>query len=275
MTLAIAWVRKISDKCEELVVAADSRLSGGFRLDCCPKILTLPRSDSFICFAGETDYAYPLMLQLALAIEAYPLSRDRAMDIHNMRGHTLKVFNSMCSSVHSYVEGMEIPDASFILGGYSWIRKTFSIWKIHYKQKEKQFVYRPAKKWIGNFEKIVFAGDWAKVARDRLVGLLRERHSLTADGSTADGFDMEPFEVLRDILRESKPTDSVGGSPQIVKVYQHMNCRPLGVYWPNRESQSVFLLGRPLLDYENCEYWVLDPDTLKTSHSYFSKPRDD
>jgi hypothetical protein len=272
MTLAIAWVRKLAGGGEELIIVADSRLGGGRRLDCCPKIMTLPRSDSVICFAGETEFAYPLMLQLYLAIDAHSPSKDRSMDIHEMMKHALKVFNSMRDSVHSYVEGMEIPETSFILGGYSWARKGFSIWLIHYKTKEMKFVCRPALKWIGNFEKIVFAGDWAKEGQTKLIKMLIERYKLTSFGSESKGFDLEPFEVLRDILRESKPEDSVGGSPQMVKVYQHMNARPIAVYWPNKESQNVSLLGRPLLAYENTDYWILDPDTLKTSHPRFSKP---
>jgi hypothetical protein len=271
MTIAIAWVRKLTEGGEELLIASDSRLSGGRRLDCCPKIMTLPRSDSMICFAGETEFAYPLMLQLYLAIDAHSPSRDRSMDIHEMRGHALNVFNSMRDSVHSYVPEMENPDTSFILGGYSWIRKSFSIWLIHYKEKESRFAYRPAGKWIGNFEKVVFAGDWAKEAERRLVQLLRGRYRLTADGSEALGFDMEPFEVIRDILRESKTEDSVGGPPQLAKVYQHMNTRPIAVYWPNRDSGKVSLLGRPLLEYENTDYWILDPDTLETTHPRFPK----
>ena len=269
MTIAIAWVRKLAEGAEELLIAADSRLCGGFRLDCCPKIMMLPRSDSAICFAGETEYAYPLMLQLYLAIDAHSPLRDRSMDIHEMKGHALRVFNSMRDSVHSYVSGMENPGTSFILGGYSWKKKSFSIWHIHYKKQEERFACRKAGNWIGNFENIFFAGDWAREAQRRLVALLRERHDLTANGSKALGFDMEPFEVIRDMLYESKPEHTIGGPPQLVKIYQHMNARPIAVFWPNKESRKVSLLGRPLLDYENTDFWILDPNTLKTTHQRF------
>ena len=73
---------------------------------------------------------------------------------------------------------------------------------------------------------------------------------------------MEPFEVLRDMLREGK-YNSIGGPPQIVKVYRYLNAMPYGVYWPNRESDHITVLGRPLLDYETLEYPILDPDTLE------------
>ncbi|MBM4040825.1 MAG: hypothetical protein FJ290_20160 [Planctomycetes bacterium] len=270
MTLAVSWVRKVGSSCEELVVAADSRLGGGMKLDCCPKILLLPRSDSFICFAGDTAYAYPLMLQLSMAIQAYGPSLDRAMDIHDMRGHALKVFNKMRDSVHDYVEGMDEPDTSFILGGYSWVRKAFSLWLIHYKATERMFTYRPARNLLPGFPSIVLLGDCVREARRRLVALLNERHHLGGDCRVGGTFDMEPFEVLRDILREGR-YDTVGGPPQIAKVYQHMNCRPVAVYWPDRSSGSVYLHGRPLLQYEHSNYWILDPETLKTTHPAFSQ----
>jgi hypothetical protein len=72
MTIAIAWVRTITD-CEELVFVTDSRLSGdGRNFDGCPKAMILPRGDCAIAFAGYTGHAYPLMQQLALAIESQP-----------------------------------------------------------------------------------------------------------------------------------------------------------------------------------------------------------
>jgi hypothetical protein len=33
---------------------------------------------------------------------------------------------------------------------------------------------------------------------------------------------MGPFEVLRDVIREAR-CDSVGGPPQVAKVYRHLN----------------------------------------------------
>jgi len=240
MTIAIAWVRKLANESEELLIVADSRLSGGMIFDCCPKIMTLPRSDSAICFAGDTNYAYPLMLQLYLAIDAHSPLRDRSMDIHEMRSHALKVFNSMRDMVMSDHSDLKNPNISFILGGYSWERKLFSIWHIHFKKSEACFAYRPAKSWIGDFDKIVFVGDWAKEAEKRLIKLLQYRYnkSLTSQGKAKFNFNMEPFEVVRDILRENAYNNnvSIGGPPQLVKVYQHMNTRPIAVYWPNRNS---------------------------------------
>lgn len=262
MTLALAWTRK-AGSVEELVVASDSRLRFGQSWDCCPKILSLPRSDSLICFAGDTMYTYPLMLQMAAAIEHYPRSKSRATDLTRMKGHTLRVFNEMLDDIHDLPVGEDLdpPDAHFILGGYSWEYGKFHIWYLHYDTHIGRFTFRPASQWRGvrGSKKIMAAGDHLQEFKTRLIALLRERRKLTVGG-----FDMEPFEVLRDMIRDEE-YDSIGGPPQIMKVYQHLNTQPLAVYWPNREVGKITLLGRPLLSYETTRYYVLDPDAM-TAH---------
>ena len=262
MTVCVAWIRRIGG-CEELVFASDSRLSGGRSLDFCPKILALSRSDCAIAFAGDTDFAYPLMLQLSMGIETYHRSKSRAMDIRELKTHALKVFNSFADAVHDYVESMDKPNVSFIFGGYSWIHRKFDLWTFSYNKKQKAFLSKPHSHWLTGFDPIAFGGDKAIDARNRLISLLRERHSLTHESCRIEHLDMEPLEVLRDMLRTSKSTDSIGGALQVVKVYQHMNARPIGVLWPDQHG-SVHLHGRPLLGYESTDAWILDPDSFRT-----------
>jgi hypothetical protein len=266
MTLSIAWVRKDRDT-EELVFATDSRLSGGQDWDCCPKILTLPRSDSAICFAGSTDNAYPSMLQLKAAIEVFPKAINRSLDIYDLKGHALRIFNHMRNFICDLPVGQKEPDdpeTLFIFGGYSWRRKEYAIWLLHYDKAIKKFTFRPSTTWrgVGGMKKIALAGNYIEEAREMLIGLLRERGKLE-NGN----FDMEPFEVLRDIIRE-KRHDDIGGPLQMVKVYQHMNTVPFGVYWPNKESGEITYLGRPLLDYEAPHAPIIDPDTLEIHRLY-------
>lgn len=260
----MAWERIIPGGTSELLVVSDSRLSGGKSFDCCPKILTLPRSDAFICFAGDTDYAYPLMLQFSMSIENYARSKDRAMDLHDLKTYALKVFNSMRDSVHSYSEGQEIPGTTFIIGGYSWIRKKFSMWKVHFSPKEKRFIFKTQS---GRLKDIIFIGDWAKTAEQKLIQRLRDEDRFSGDISLG----MEPFEIMRDLLRADLKNQSIGGPPQLVKVWQHMNCKPIGVYWPDKASGKATLMGRTLLEYENPGVWMIDPDTMRTSHVYYSQ----
>jgi hypothetical protein len=72
---------------------------------------------------------------------------------------------------------------------------------------------------------------------------------------------MEPFEVLRDMIRQ-RVDPRIGGPPQVVKVYRHINVTPFGVFWPDRASGAKTLLGRELQWYERVNTGIIDPDQL-------------
>jgi hypothetical protein len=258
MTLSIAWIRSVGTV-QELVFASDSRLRAGQAWDCCPKILTLPRTDCLISFAGETDSAYPLMLQMTRSIEFYPPSLNRQTDVAVVKGHTIRVFNQMRTLIHDLPTEQTRPDdpaVAFLFGGFSWRKQDFRIWKLHYDAEIDKFTFRPTNDWSGQTygrKNVSFVGDVADDAHDRLVELLRERRKLTSGG-----FDMEPFEVLRDMIR-SRDYPSVGGPPQVAKVYRYMRTQFFAVRWPNA-SGIPHALGRPALSYESFDAPVIDPD---------------
>lgn len=292
MTVALAWVRRIRD-CEELVFASDSRLSGDGRLfDGCPKILTLPRSDCAICFAGDTGNAYPVMIQLALAIDSHAPARRGSLDIVSLKTHALKIFNGMAGLLKDspHVTGTRPtlkPNITFIFGGYSWIKKQFHLWTITYKDAEKTFIAQPAK-WAcysekseqcvtrrrsdleetHYFGKIAFAGDQSPLAKQLLFERLDEEHKRSRKPVRLD---LQPLMVVRDMLRNYPHLETIGGAPQVVKVYQYMNTAPLGVYWPNKASGQVTLLGRLCLGYERIDRWILDPDTGVSESPIYSR----
>lgn len=222
----------------------------------------MPRGDCVICFSGDTMYAYPVILQAIAAVSQDQILLNRAMDIEELKGHLLRVLNNMLENVHTKPIGAEDdPDTKFIFGGWSWKRSAFKVWLLHFDASIKRFTFRPAQRWRGaNKEKMIaFTGDYETEFRERLVALLRKKRKIET-GS----FDMEPFEIIRDMLRENT-YEKIGGPPQVVKVYRYSNVRPLAVIWPDQASGSVQLLGRPLLNYEQLDYSVLDPDTLKTA----------
>lgn len=280
MTIAIAWTRTIAG-CEELVFATDSRLSGdGRTFDACPKVLTLPRTDCAIAFAGYTGHAYPMMHQLALAIDAHaPLQRG-SLELPRVRTHALKIFQAMAAQIQSstYLSSPAEtnPEAEFLFGGYSWIKKRFELWRIGFSKGDRTFSADPAK-WLCFSPKlnkvvirasknpvdkrlgmIALAGDQARLARR----LLLER--LNASDPSKVELDWAPFEIVRDMLRDPTRSETIGGAPQIVKVYQYMRSAALGVYWPDGITGVPHLQGRALLGYERTEKFVLDPDTLRS-----------
>jgi hypothetical protein len=264
MTISLAWTRKI-DSIEELIVATDSRLGFGCRWDCCPKIRILPREDAVVCFAGDTMYAYPIILQMQSAVAQHPKLLSRATDITDLKGHLLRILNDMVRLVQDLPIGVsKEPEATFLIAGWSWKLTAFQSWLLHYDASIKRFTFRPTGSWAGpNGDKsIAITGDYKEEYKEHLIELLRKKDKLQNGG-----FDMEPLEVLRDMLRTGT-YDLIGGAPQIVKVYKYSSSRPFGIFWPTRESGNISIGGRPLLDYEQSQYGIFDPDTMSiVSHS--------
>lgn len=278
MTITTAWVRTLKD-CKELIVVSDSRLNGGKKMDCGQKIHILPRSDAFICFAGETSWAYPLMHQVISAVSTYERSSSRAQDIVELKSHVLKVFEGLRLAVHSASGDEGIPSAEFLFGGYSWIRKRFMIWRIHFQKGMNSFEATPANGWKG--EPWVFAGDKTHVenARAQFTKLLRERNC-GPHQTKKFKLNWEPFEVIRDMLRDVNNNkikfrdESIGGAPQVLKIYEHLSSRYVAVDWDvphQKDGKGVFICGRKTLGYENSSIWILDPDKLITRHPYYSE----
>lgn len=268
MTIAAAWVRKIHN-CEELIFISDSRLCGGHRWDECPKLTTLPGNNCVLAFAGDTGYAYPMMMQIKQAMSGYRRIETRAMDITDINGHVMNHANHLMSSVYDLADPDYVPDNEFIFGGYSWIEKKFKIWRYYYKQHEKAFAKdgKPHRILTNVDGHLVVIGDQRENFKKELRELLREKYGSASESGETFALDMEPFEALCRMLKKVSKSDTIGGAPQMIKAYQYMNSCPVGVYWP--EKKDVFsnrtLLGRKLFDYEDTEYWFIDPETLYTN----------
>lgn len=278
MTITAAWVRTLKD-CRELIVVSDSRLNGGKKMDCGQKVHMLPRSDAFICFAGDTSWAYPLMHQVISAISTYERSASRAQDIVELKSHVLKVFESLREAVHDASGDEGIPSAEFLFGGYSWIRKKFLIWRIHFQKGMNSFEANPAKEWKGS--PWIFAGDKDHVeqARKDLSKIMNSRKR-GPHQTDAFKFDWEPFEVIRDMLRDvdsqkfRHKSDSIGGAPQILKIYEHLSSKYVAVEWKidqQKNGEGIYVCGRKILGYETPSLWILNPDTLITRHPLLSE----
>jgi hypothetical protein len=252
-----------------MVFISDSRLCGGHRWDECPKLTTLPDNNCILGFAGDTDYAYPMMMQIRQAMSGYRRIETRAMDVGDINGHVLKHANHLFQSVYDIADPTYVPDIEFLFGGYSWHQKKFRIWRYHYSEQHKKLIKEEAEKTIlptisGH---IIAIGDQRSAFKYELRQLLKERYGENVNSWVGLSLDMEPFEALCRMLKKVTKVDTIGGAPQMVKSYQYMSCCPVGVYWP--EKTDVFsnrtLLGRKMFDYEDTAYWFIDPETLYTN----------
>lgn len=274
MTIAIAWVAERKNGRRYLYIASDSRTRGGMVLDCCPKILTLPRSDCAICFAGNTAATYPLMMQLANAIAAHSPAQERSLDIAKVKGHLLRVLSDIVASIQDAADPIRKSDVQFIFAGYSWRTKGYAIWTIEYSEVERKFSARPARSFHTRIPQAAFIGDVGRKFRSKLIRRLD--NPLPKDG---DHPEYVPLALLRDELRLADSESTIGGPPQLVRVAEHMNTRILAVRWTIKGGAGPqvvpTVLGRPLFDYENVDYWTLDPDTFHASRPRSFGHRDD
>src|SRR3984885_2105877 len=146
MTIGIAWVGQRRDRRDHLYIATDSRTRGAYTFDSCPKILTLPRSDCALGFAGSTSETYPLMLQMAYAIAAHEPASDRSLDIVQVKEHLLRIFTDLIRDHKKPAVPLKRGDAQFLFAGYSWLTKDYRIWTIDYSEKDTAFEVREAKR---------------------------------------------------------------------------------------------------------------------------------
>jgi hypothetical protein len=260
MTLTVAFIRKLPKRRdrEELVMASDSRLTGGQCFDQGPKLFALPRSDALLGLAGDTYYAYPLALHLQATIASYARSADRRFPLDKAIVHACKVFTQSYRLIHTLPVGERLPvegDAHFILGGYSWHDNGFRIWKVSTDRAKREFPLRRVQ------NRLFFTGTKAAVreAMERTNRLLKQRKR------TLDTMDLEPVEVLRDIVREGTYPD-VGGAIQVAKVFRHMNSQFYATLWACTDGKiRSHVFGRPLPANERCDWPHFDPDTLNFS----------
>lgn len=248
MTLGVAWIGQRHGGSDHLYFAADSRVTGGHRLDACPKILTLPRSDCAICFAGATSATYPLMIQMSYAIAAHQPARERSLDIARVKDHLVRLSTDLIGRYEDLAWGWRTNEIQFLFGGFSWLKQDFRLWTIGYRESDNAFAAREATTFLPGLRKAAFIGDWSKRYRARLHAAVASREGAV---------DLEPLKVLSALLLEVGPEDTIGGAPQVVRIAQHMNTRPLCIKWRGEDT----LFGRPLFDYENIDYWSLEPLT--------------
>ena len=74
--------------------------------------------------------------------------------------------------------------------------------------------------------------------------------------------DMEPFEVLRDVITEGK-YDDIAGTPQVAKVFQYMDTQFFATLWKCSDGKyRPHVFGRPLFDWEETSWPVFEPYTM-------------
>ena len=262
MTLCVSWIRKI-DKKEELIFATDSCLSQGERWKHGVKLFELPRKDCLICFAGNTQRTYPLILNLISSIKFDEHLSNPHTDISEILDYLTELFTTICNSITNYSPqkfeealGFEeknpsVADFSFIFGGWSWKSNCFQLWTLNYKFEVKAFLPNKIEE---DRMTHVFIGDEVEKATELL------ENEITSSGKIlGKEFDMEPFKVLLRMIRNND-YDSIDGAIQFAKIYPPGFTEYFGVMWPSIDGKKTFL-GKDVSFENNPSVKYLDPDT--------------
>lgn len=283
MTLTFVWVRTIVDY-EELIFCSDSRLRFGCAWDACQKVFPLPRGDCGIAFAGDTQFAYPFIHTAINAVSLHRRSRNRQVDLFEVKSVLHNAINAMLAEIGDLRRGQENIDEPVIrlaFAGYSWRKRKFAIWKFHYNIGEREFQAQEIFGWSGlGHQRLLVLGepnashsasrramrtkstlvtkeeDIEEIAKSRLIEVLKSRGN-----SDSPSLDMEPLEVLRDMIKENS-SPHIGVPPQLIKVYQHMNAQAFGIRWPDGNGR-VAVLGRLLPPGEKMHVPILDATTFE------------
>ena len=253
MTLCVSWIREVNNE-KELIFATDSCLSGGERWHSGVKLFELPRKDCLICFAGETNRTYPLILNLISSIKFDDHLLSSHTDIAEVLDYLTRLFTSLCHSIADYgTQNFKsvLGDFQFLFGGWSWKDNEFKLWKLEYNHEAKAFMHDAT-----NSDEMfhTFIGDELEKSQKLLVD------EISKSGKTLSRrFDMEPFKVLIEMIRE-KSYSSIAGAVQIAKIHPPGATEFLGVYWPSISGKKTFL-GKDVSTDNNPTVKYIDPDT--------------
>jgi len=265
MTITIAWVRQ-NKNTSELLVASDSRLRAYGAMNQAQKLFRLERGDCCLGFCGDAQVAYPLFVQVGTTLNNFVRTRTRAEDITDITDTIGRVLNNLIGSwdLPETDKADQLTSTRILFSGWSWKHQRFDIgffmangctFNFH---RRKMRISHP---WHENRRSLVFIGDYEMEYRSALNDILERRHGVhpTQVETTKNvNFDYEPVEALQLLLQRASSRDdlpSIGGAPQLIKIYPHGNDLPIGI---RTNADDHFLFGRRLFDWEKTSYPILD-----------------
>ena len=263
MTLVAAWVRKNKNS-QELIVASDSRVTGGIAINCAPKLFRLERNDAVLAYCGPTVVAYPILLQIKAGLDAHEETRERIIDVVDLKSHIEKTIERLRTQIRDLPSKDDTHRSfKFLLAGYSWKFSKFRAWVFRYDITSGEF---NAFSMPDTKHQFIFMSDVEKnelIAKNALLKDIYHDHS-----KPKERLDWEPLKVLISAIENAEVND-IGGPPQLMKIYKHANILPINVLWPEEKivaghftkNYEITHLGRPLLGYERTRLLTLDPLT--------------
>jgi hypothetical protein len=248
VTIAVAYLRE-QGLAQELIVASDSRLSGGESWDECQKVFPLTRGDAALAFAGAYYRFYPIFCQLVNFCDLHVRLYSRAEPLELLAHKLEQVTEHMLGAVGDHPTGALHPDGNFtfFLCGWDWQSGQPFLRKYSYSDATGRIVRHNAQ-WRANTtpgRRACFIGD--------CVPQVKERYFRATPPGTL--LDVQPLSAIQQAIA-SGTVRTIGGSVQGVKLYRHLNVRPLLV----RQGERRAVHGRLLFPWEEVDYEVAAVD---------------
>jgi hypothetical protein len=257
MTLCTAWIREV-DGDEELVFATDSTLTGGEKWNHGVKLFELPRADCLICFAGATDRAYPLLLNLIAILKQNERLKSPQFSLEELLGEIVDIFTELVDSIFQEVIGkLTVPvgaEAKFLFGGWNWKKGKYQVWTVTFNPSINGFIH--TEEMQAQAGKIVFIGDPDPETTTQANELFSNR--LYELKKYNGKLDMEPFHVLLNLIR-NREERYVDGPIQLAKVYKSGSIEFFGIMWPSSNGKHNFL-SKSYEEYDRPNVRYIDPD---------------
>jgi hypothetical protein len=254
VTLIAAWIRKNSNL-KELVLASDSRVSGGESWDTCPKLVALPRPATAIAMSGDATAAYAFLLHAINTCTLLDGHQSGRSDIGYLANKLRVLYAASRREVSDLPLGQSAPDVvtlNVVLVGWSWRNLCFEGYSYRYDKNGHLQMRRLPSLAENSWGSFYFAGDASRTAQARTwVRIRNNGYPLMHDSEDPEKLanetflNWEPLETLLDVIADPSAR-TVGGAPQLMKIYQYGECESF--VW--RDANGSFYGGREIDEKE-------------------------
>lgn len=255
MTLVFSWLRTVGSA-RECVVASDSRLSGGFTLDCAQKILPVCGGRFALAFSGDSGVSYPLFIHALSFSESYGRAKTGAVDISDFADKLLTIFRIYTAQLDDAAETPTqfFGNTYFLLSGWSWKLSAFRIYHYRFTAGDWEKGRVQSGRWKTSDGEIDVTLKVIGTSAAKVSGEFRRAVSQMSMGE----MNLQPLAFLWDRLADltrTRARGSVGGPLQMVKCYPYLQVLPFAVSWGDTGASHLF--GRRLEDYERVQYPII------------------
>ncbi|PLS87233.1 MAG: hypothetical protein CYG60_02970 [Actinobacteria bacterium] len=207
---------------DQLVLATDSLITGGFEYPHGTKLLVLDRGDCGLCWEGSTAFTYSFTENARVDIDFSDSLNSNDKPLIVLAKRITKVFNDLWqANLNDSSSMFKDEEFSFIFGGYCPNLKRIQSWHIRRKDNLRGFSPEERRLSLG---KPCFVGSGAVYAR----AIFQREPGIS------------PYQVLLRVIEDDSVRD-VGGIPQLVTIDEN-GVEVVGVI----KDGARYLFGRRL-----------------------------